>query len=132
MSRLSVENRGSLISINNVPIPKGCSEISVGYQDLSDSDSGRSMNGIMWKGYIGTVRIIKTRWNALTPVNIRKLLQSVKASNGFPVEFYDPESGDYVTSEFYVGDRDASVKQFFKNGELIGLTMNLTEVKPYT
>ena len=132
MSRLHTTNLGSLVSVNGVQVPKGCSTLSITYQDTSDSDSGRSgLTGSMWKGYIGTLRTLKCVWNSLYPDHIREILQAVKGLNKFPVQFYDPESGEYVTSDFYVGDRSTDIKTFYRNHELIGLSLTLIENDPY-
>ena len=132
MSRLHTTNLGSLVSVNGVQVPKGCSTLSITYQDTSDSDSGRSsLTGSMWKGYIGTLRTLKCAWNSLYPDHIREILQAVKGLNKFPVQFYDPESGEYVTSDFYVGDRQTDIKTFWRNHELIGLSLTLIENDPY-
>lgn len=132
MGRLPVTNRGSLVSIAGVTVPKGASSLTVNYMDISDPDSGNSMTGSMWKGYIGSKRKLECSWNAMYPDHIMTVLQAVKGKNGFPVCFYDPESGTYVTSDFYVGDRKADFKTFYDNHELIGLSMNLIEVNCYT
>lgn len=132
MSRLHTTNLGSLVSVNGIQVPKGCSTLSITYQDTSDSDSGRSsLTGSMWKGYIGTLRTLKCAWNSLYPDHIREILQAVKGLNRFPVQFFDPESGEYVTSDFYVGDRSTDIKTFFRNHELIGLNLTLIENDPY-
>jgi hypothetical protein len=99
--------------------------------DLSDKDSGNSTNGTMWKGYIGEKRKLNCSFNSLYPDHIRTILQAVQGKNEFQVQFYDWESGTYVTSDFYVGDRTIDVKVFYNNHELAGLTMNLIEVRPY-
>ena len=132
MGRMSVTNRGSLISVNGVAVPKGCSTLSIVYQDLSDADAGRgALDGTMWKGYIGTVRTLQCAWNSMYPDHIRDILMAVRASNGFPVEFYDAETGKYAKRDFNVGDRTCDFQCFYKNHELIGLKMNLTEVEAY-
>lgn len=132
MSRLHTTNLGSLVSVNGIQVPKGCSTLSITYQDTSDSDSGRSpLTGSMWKGYIGTLRTLKCAWNSLYPDHTRQILQAVKGLNRFPVQFYDPESGEYVTADFYVGDRTTDIKTFWRNHELIGLNLTLIENDPY-
>lgn len=134
MSRLpnGITNVGSLVSIAGVAVPKGATTLAVSYMDVSDPDSGNSMTGSMWKGYIGSKRKLEISWNALYPEHIKTVLQCVKGKNSFSVTFYDPESGTYVTSDFYVGDRRADFKWFYNGHELIGLQMNLIEVNCYT
>lgn len=132
MSRLSVNNQGSLVSIAGVAVPKGATTLQIVYYDISDADSGNSMTGDMWKGYVGSKRKLNATWNAMYPSHIRTVLQAVKGKNSFPVRFYDPESGSYVTSNFYVGDRTTDFKAFYENHELIGLQMNMIEVSCYT
>lgn len=131
MSRLPVTNNGSLVSIAGVNVPRGASSLQISYMDLSDKDSGNSTNGTMWKGYIGSKRKLNIVWNSLYPEHMRTVLQAVQGKNEFNVQFYDWESGAYVTSAFYVGDRNVDVKVFYNNHELAGLSMNLIEVRPY-
>lgn len=132
MSRLPVTNQGSLVSIAGVAVPKGATTLQVVYYDISDADAGNSMTGSMWKGYVGSKRKLNCTWNAMYPNHIRTVLQAVKGKNSFAVCFYDPESGSYVTSNFYVGDRTTDFKVFYNNHELIGLQMNMIEVSCYT
>lgn len=134
MSRLplGIVNKGSLVSIAGVNVPKGATTLVVNYMDVSDPDAGNSMTGDMWKGYIGSKRKLEVTWNALYPDHIKTVLSNIKGKNSFNVEFYDPESGTYVQSAFYVGDRRADFKWFYNNHELIGLQMNLIEVSCYT
>jgi hypothetical protein len=127
-----VTNIGSLVSIAGVNVPKGASTLVINYYDVSDPDSGNSINGSMWKGYVGSKRKLEITWNILYPTMIQSVLTAVKGKNSFPVRFYDPESGSYVTSNFYAGDRKTDFKWFYRNHELIGLTMSLIEVDCYT
>lgn len=127
-----VTNIGSLVSIAGVNVPKGASTLSITYYDVSDPDAGNSITGSMWKGVIGCKRKLEIMWNALYPQTIQAILTAVKGLNSFAVRFYDPESGDYVTSNFYAGDRKSDFKWFYNNHELIGLQMNLIEVDCYT
>jgi hypothetical protein len=127
-----VTNIGSLVSIAGVNVPKGASTLVINYYDVSDPDSGNSINGSMWKGYVGSKRKLEITWNALYPTVIETILTAVKGKNSFAVKFYDPESGSYVTSNFYAGDRKTDFKWFYRNHELIGLTMSLIEVDCYT
>ena len=127
-----VTNIGSLVSIAGVAVPKGAATLAVNYFDVSDPDAGESLTGSMWKGYVGSKRKIEATWNAMYPTHIRDVLTAVKGKNSFAVQFYDPESGTYVTSDFYVGDRKADFKVFYSGHELIGLQMNLIEVNCYT
>ena len=127
-----VTNQGSLVSIAGVAVPKGATTLTITYYDVSDPDSGNSMTGSMWKGYVGSKRKLEIVWNALYPTVIQTILTAVKGLNSFAVNFYDPESGQYVTSNFYAGDRKSDFKWFYNNHELIGLTMNLIEVDCYT
>lgn len=132
MARLTVTNRGSLVSIGGVTIPKGASSLQIKYYDISDADSGNSMNGTMWKGFLGTKRELSVTFNALRPADAHTILQAMRSSpNGFYVEFYDVESGNYSNTLFYCGDRTADIIWFHKNHELTGLTFNLIEVAPY-
>lgn len=127
-----VTNIGSLVSIAGVTVPKGASTLAITYFDVSDPDAGNSITGSMWKGYIGSKRKLEITWNALYPTVIQTVLAAVKGLNSFAVNFYDPESGQYVTSNFYAGDRKSDFKWFYNNHELIGLQMSLIEVDCYT
>src|SRR5699024_7584949 len=109
-NRLHTTNNGVLISLNGIRVPKGCSTLSIVHQDVSDSDSGRSkLTGCMWKGYVGTLRTLECTWNSLYPDHTKQILQAVKGLNRFPVHFFDTESCEYVTADFYVGDRKSDI-----------------------
>ena len=127
-----VTNIGSLVSIAGVAVPRGASTLAITYYDVSDPDSGNSMTGSMWKGYIGSKRKLEIKWNAAYPTLIKTVLTAVKGQNSFAVQFYDPESGTYVTSNFYAGDRKSEYVWFYKDHEMLDLTMSLIEVDCYT
>ena len=130
-TRLGVENKGILYSIGSLTLPKGCSEFSYKEQDLSDKDSGRAMNGKMWKGYIGTINSYSIKFSGLLPSVLHSILDEIHSNpNGFNISWFDFNSMNYLTSEVYAGDRNINVIQFFNNHELAGLAFNLIDVSP--
>lgn len=129
--RLGEANKGSLVSLDGVAVPEGCSEIEIEYEDLSDPDAGRSQDGTMWAGKMGTIRKLVCSWNALLPSSVAAIEKAVRNKNSVMVEFYDDGSGSYFTSAFYAGNRKTKKVTFFPGKERISLSFNLIEISPY-
>src|SRR5690554_1012022 len=107
--------------INGVPVatPKSC---TVGIYDLDDQTS-RNANGDLIRDRIAIKRKLDNEWGPLRAGDMAILLQAV-SSVFFPVEYFDPQVGDYVTKTFYVGDRSSPVYTV-RNGVVLweGLSM---------
>lgn len=85
------------------------SEMTIGIQDVSAPDAGRSLDGVMHKMTITQKRTIQVAWWQPSPSVVASVLTKVKPEY-FPVQYTDPESNTLVTKTFYVGDRSAPLQ----------------------
>ena len=93
------------------------SEMTIGIQDVSAPDAGRSLDGIMHKMTISQKRTIQLAWWQPSPSVVSAVLNSVTYDavthapvEYFPVQYTDPASNTLVTKMFYVGDRSAPLQ----------------------
>lgn len=105
----------AFLQVNGVDV-KTPNEFQVNIQDVSAPDSGRDIQGKMWKNTVGQKRTIALRWNYITKAEMQTLLAAfspVVTANGvqneyFTVTYYDPLSNNsQVTKTFYLGDRSS-------------------------
>lgn len=75
-------------------------------QDVSESDAGRTEDGMMHKKRIGQVCKISMSWNNITTSDVSTLLKMFQPEYLY-VNYLDAYTGDYRTDKFYVGDRAA-------------------------
>lgn len=84
-------------------------------QDVSDSQSGRTQDGLMHKNRITQKRKLEMEFVALTPSQMAALLQAINQEY-FYVTYPDALSGNVEERLFYVGDRKAKVYTWQDNG----------------
>jgi hypothetical protein len=75
-------------------------------QDVSASDAGRTEDTVMDKKKIGQCVKLECEWKYITVAECAAILQTVD-SEYMNVTFLSLKSGNFETSEFYVGDREA-------------------------
>lgn len=75
-------------------------------QDVSESDAGRTEDGMMHKKRIGQVCKISMSWNNITTSDVSTLLKMFQPEYLY-VNYLDAYTGTYRTDYFYVGDRAA-------------------------
>jgi hypothetical protein len=75
-------------------------------EDISSSDAGRTEDTKMDKMRIGQVVGIELSWKNLTTEEVSAILKAFNPEY-IMVEYLDALEGDYVESEFYVGNRSA-------------------------
>jgi len=86
--------------------------------DLSEPDSGRTLDGLMHSnklrdsnGNIVRKTSINISWSMITPAEAKSILDVFEAQEYFTVKYYDPHNATtQVTKTFYLGDRSTSVK----------------------
>lgn len=86
--------------------------------DLSEPDSGRTLDGLMHSnklrdsnGNIVRKVSISIAWSMITPAEAQTILGLFEAEEYFSVKYYDPRYGTtQQTKTFYLGDREAEVK----------------------
>ena len=89
-------------------------------QDISANDAGRTEDGKMSKMRIGQVVGIDLAWNNVDTETASTILTAFNPEY-ITVCYLDAKAGDYLTGEFYVGDRSAPLY----NAET-GLWSNIT------
>lgn len=75
-------------------------------EDVSASDAGRTEDVMMHKKRIGQVDAISLKWSGLTTAEISTILKAFNPEY-ITVEYLSPLEGEFVTKEFYVGNRSA-------------------------
>lgn len=75
-------------------------------EDVSASDAGRTEDVMMHKKRIGQVDAISLRWSNLTTAEVSTILKAFNPEY-ITVEYLSPLEGEFVTKEFYVGNRSA-------------------------
>lgn len=75
-------------------------------EDVSAADAGRTEDTVMHKMRVGQVVGLELSWQNITTAEISEILQAFNAEY-LNITYLDAMAGDYVTSEFYVGNRSA-------------------------
>lgn len=89
--------------VNNVDMP--CpSKCDIGYQDISAPDSGRTLDGLMWKNRVGQKVKIELEWLGVSDEDAATILTAFDPEY-VDVTFRDPKSNSIQTKNFYTGDR---------------------------
>ncbi len=85
--------------------------------DESAPDSGRTLDGKMHKNTVATKRTIELEWWHPTPAEAAAIVNAFQRNEYFDVTYWDPTNPTrQLTKNFYVGDRDVPMKQWFFNG----------------
>lgn len=94
-----------IASVDGVTVP--CpSSYKYDLQDISDSDAGRTEDTNMDKKRLGQCVKIELTWKYVDTATASEILQAFNPEY-IDVNYLDLLSGNYRTSEFYVGDRSA-------------------------
>lgn len=75
-------------------------------EDISASDAGRTEDTKMDKKRIGQIRKLELEWQNISMEDAAAILQAFNPEY-ITVCYLDAMKGDWVTSEFYVGNRSA-------------------------
>lgn len=89
-------------------------------EDISNSEAGRTEDGLMHKNTIRDARSLQLGWNNIETAVAKTILALFKGEY-HSIEYLDPEYGGYVTKTFYVGNRTSPLY----NAEM-GLWENLS------
>lgn len=86
--------------------------------DESAPDSGRTLDGVMHKNKIDSKRTIEIEWWNTTPAETAAIINAFQAHEYFRIKYWDPTNATtQLTKTFYLGDRDAPIRQWFANGK---------------
>lgn len=75
-------------------------------EDISSSDAGRTEDTVMDKKRIGQIRKIELEWQNVSTEDVSEILTAFNPEY-IEVCYLDAMTGNYRTSEFYVGNRSA-------------------------
>lgn len=101
-------------SLSEIPAP---TSFAYGLQDVSSPDAGRvqDANATMYKMRFTQKRKIAISWTNPTAAETATILQAFNPEYVY-VYYLDALSGTYEVREFYVGDRNAMLRQVNVNG----------------
>lgn len=94
-------------------------------EDLSSPDAGRTEDTVMDKMRIGQIVKIKLTWKGLSTTQASKILRAFNEEY-LEIEYLDPLQGQYIKSEFYVGNRTAPLYDS-KRGVWQNVSFNIIE-----
>lgn len=96
-------------------------------EDTSQSDAGRTEDGVMHKKRIGQVVGLELSWNSITTSEASEILKAFNPEY-ITVVYLDPMAGLYQELEFYVGNRSAPMYNA-KKGLWSNVSFNLIDRK---
>lgn len=100
---MALESYNPIATVDNNTIP--CpSSYKWSEEDLSESDAGRTEDGVMSKQRIGQVVKIELKWQAVSIADASTILKAFDPEY-ITVKYLDAKQGKFVTSDFYVGNR---------------------------
>jgi hypothetical protein len=98
----------TLYSIKGAAMPTPAS-FDVGIMDISKAE--RNASGYMIIERITTKRKLTVNYVYLSSTNLATVLQAISGTS-FSVNYLDPQTGGFRTSEFYCGDRSVGMVSF--------------------
>ena len=117
----------TLIKINGTYIPDP-SSLQWGIQSVSDSNAGRTTDGLMHVNLITRKRKLELVWNGVDFATASEILQAVNPET-FNVTYHDALTNTNLTKKFYVGDRTAPVYSYHDGYKWYSnVSFNLIEV----
>lgn len=100
----------TILQIDGVWIPDP-SSLQWGIQSVSDSNAGRTTDGLMHVNLITRKRKIELEWTGVSFVVASEILHAVNPET-FNVTYLDALTNTRLTKKFYVGDRTAMVYSY--------------------
>ena len=94
-------------------------------EDISASNAGRTEDGYMHKRKIRQAVRLSLSWNNLTTAEAVTVLNAFNPEY-LQISYLDPMKGDFVQSEFYVGNRSAPLQNAV-TGRWTNISFNVIE-----
>lgn len=91
------------LKVNNTPIPYPNAGFTVSLEDISDEDTGRTLDGTMDKVIVAQKRTVQLNWSGVPDDITSSFLGLIKANTYIDFTYPDPYSGQQETKEFYTG-----------------------------
>lgn len=92
-----------LYSVGGVDVPCPTS-YTWKLSDVSSADAGRTESGLMDKMRIAQKVHLELSWEYISTADASTILNAFNPEY-INIRYLDPKSGDYLTKNFYVGDR---------------------------
>ncbi|MBQ7596184.1 MAG: hypothetical protein IJU45_05935 [Clostridia bacterium] len=122
MAELDLKIGTAAGSLSAVPSPVS---YDIEYEDESESSAGRTESGKMYKKRKGTIRKISLTYENLSAAEGQQVFRAIQSEYVY-ARILDPFACSNVTSEFYVGNRKASLSPL-NNGTWKSISFSLTE-----
>lgn len=110
-----MSNHTGMLVVDGTAV-KSPSSMTIGFQDVSNSDAGRTQDALMHKNLVARKRKIDLAWSSPTPAEAHAILTAFYPEY-IDVSYYDPLDGATVTRTFYSGDKSAPVKIWSTNNK---------------
>lgn len=106
----------SLLRVDGKVIPDP-SSMNWSIQDVSDKDTGRTMDAKMHKKLVAAKRKLELSWPAANTSDAAIILQAFDSTKSefFSVTYWDAMDGKMETRRFYRGDANAPVLMWVEN-----------------
>lgn len=97
-------------------------------ETLDTENSGRSLDGLMYRDVITTKISLQLQWNSIGVAEMSSLLTAL-SSTFFEVRYFNPIQGDWTTDTFYCGNRTVPVYSCINNQIVYdsGFSVNLIQ-----
>lgn len=80
------------------------------FQDISSTDTGRALSGLMNKEVVATKRKLACSWRMVSDEDAATILSAVKGRTYGSLTYPDVFEGRDITKTFYTGDATATMK----------------------
>lgn len=92
------------LKVNGTPIPYPNSGFTVSLEDISDEDTGRTLDGTMDKKVVAQKRTVSMQWSGCPDSVTSSFLGLIKANTYINFTYPDPYAGAQLTKTFYTGN----------------------------
>lgn len=98
------------------------------YEDISTSNTGRTLSAKMQKSVVASKRTISCEWKCLPDSASRHLLKTIKGKTYGDLNFPDPLEGKNITKNFYSGTPQAAMMKIEDDDTVIwDISLELAE-----
>lgn len=98
-----------------------------GFQDISSSESGRTLSGKMNKDIVATKRTLSCSWSCLSDSESSALLGAIKIKTYGNLDYPDAFAGTNLIKRFYTGDATATMKTIEDNEVIWDVSIEFVE-----
>jgi len=117
-----------ILTINGTPI-RTPADVTWALQDISSSNSGRTLDGVMHKDRVAQKVKLSCKWPAMPFSDASTLLRNVNSRVTFSLTYFDVMQNGMRTANFYVGDRSADYKWVLDDSKVVeGVSFDFIEV----